>query len=393
MTKIIKQFMYNAIATALPTVVLQLIILPLVAKKMDGNTYGLVLTIIAAVTMIAAGIGNVLNNVHMLSDGEYKKKEITGDFGIILTVCSIGVSIITLGISFYYGAENYVLNLCLAVCMLIKEYYIVRFWIDLDYLGILKCNIWCVIGYIVGLSIFWLEGNWQYIYIIGNVCSIIYIIKKYGVPKNLFSSTVLLATTAKKCGALSVSTILTRALQYVDRLLLYPLLGGEEVSVYYVSTLIGKTVSMALGPINSFLLSQLAKKNKMEKKVFGQMLFFTAIVGIISYGVCVLVSRPVLYIMYPQWVDEAMKYIYITSGTAVISAMSLVISPVVLRFCNINWQMVVSGVCLVVYAISALVLLNWYGLFGFCMGGLLANVVSLVLMILIYLFTYKEQEY
>lgn len=68
---IIRQFIYNVIGTTLPTLVLQLLILPLVAKDMDGDTYGFVLAMVASVMMFSSGIGNVLNNIRMLSEDEY----------------------------------------------------------------------------------------------------------------------------------------------------------------------------------------------------------------------------------------------------------------------------------------------------------------------------------
>lgn len=394
-TGLIRQFIYNIMATALPTIVLQLVILPLIAQKLNGDAYGLVLTIIATVMMFAAGIGNVLNNVRMLSDNEYKEKGLTGDFGILFIIGIAAVNIITIGSLWYYEVEGfmaYVLTLFLANAMFTKEYYIVRFWIDLDYFRILICNLICVAGYIVGLGIFWLGGEWQYTYIIGNVASLIYILKKYSISKPFWGKTTLLIQTSKMFCVLTISTILNRALQYVDRLLLYPMLGGEEVSVYYVSTLIGKTISIALGPVNTFLLSQLAKRKKMGKAAFWQVLGISTGLCAIAYCVCLFAVQPLLSILYPQWVEQSMHYVPITTVTAMLTAASMVISPIVLRFCNVNWQIVINGLCFIIYVAGSLILLNFFGLMGFCVGGMLANMVSLCLMIVIYLCTYKEME-
>lgn len=393
--EIIKQFLYNAMATTLPTMVLQLVVLPLIALKMDGNDYGLLLTIVAAVMMVAGGIGNVVNNVHMLMNNQYEEERVSGDYGIVFVLCTFVLSAFAVGISYVFNVVNIseqILIVVLTITMFAKEYYIVRFWIDLDYFGVLKCNVICVIGYIIGLASYWAGGNWQYIYILGNSLSFMYIIKMYGIPIDFFSKTLLFGQTVKRIVALTISTILTRSLQYVDRLLLYPLLGGEEVTIYYVSTLIGKTIAIALGPINSFLLSQLAKKEKIEKKSFGQILLVTFGIGIIAYLFCLVLARPILKILYAQWVGKSMRYVAVTTLTAVVSAMSLVISPIVLRFCNTNWQMVISGVCFCVYVTVSLVLLKIYGLMGFCVGGLVANIVSLFLMILIYLISYQNKE-
>lgn len=392
---IIKKFIYNAIATTLPTVLLQLLILPLIAKQLDGDAYGLLLTIVAAVMMFAAGIGNVLNNVHMLSNNEYEERKLFGDYGILLSFCVVITSFIIIAVTWKYGvtsAGDYILNLLFGVTLLVKEYYIVRLWIDLDYGRILKCNLLCCVGYLLGLGIFWLGAGWQIIYITGNILSIIYLYIRYGFSKEYFSKTPLFAVTAMKCFSLSVATVLSRSLQYVDRMLLYPLLGGEDVSVYYVATLMGKTISMALAPINSFLLSQLAKRKSIKQNTFGRVLILSLFAGGIGYIACLLLSGPILTILYPQWAGAAMKYIYVTTGTAILSAISMVISPIVLKFCNLNWQILIQGVCLLVYVGVSLIMLKQIGLMGFCVGGLIANFVTLVLMVIIFLMTRPREE-
>ncbi|MCM1185649.1 MAG: hypothetical protein NC251_00960 [Lachnoclostridium sp.] len=390
---VIKQFIYNVISTTLPTLVLQLLILPLIAQKMDGDAYGLVLAIVASVMMIAAGIGNTLNNIHMISDREYREKNIFGDFGILFIISTFVVSFITLGILKYYDvreASIYLLTIIMSILVLAKEYYIVRFWIDLDYFGILLCNMLCVLGYALGYGIYWLGGEWQYIYIIGNLFSLIFIVRKYGISGAMFAKTVSFLSTAEKFGALTIAAVLNRALQYVDRLLLYPMLGGEEVTIYYVATLIGKTISMALAPLNSFLLSQLSKKKDMSKRIFWQILVITFITGIMAYPVCLILAKPLLGLLYPQWIEQSMKYIWITTLTAIISAISMVIAPMVLKFCNINWQILIYGTCFVVYVAASFILQKQFGLMGFCFGGMLANGISLCLMVAIYMFTYRK---
>ena len=95
---IIRQFIYNVIGTTLPTLVLQLLILPLVAKDMDGDTYGFVLAMVASVMMFSSGIGNVLNNIRMLSEYEYDSRKKRGDFGLLFAASACVIVFLTFGI-------------------------------------------------------------------------------------------------------------------------------------------------------------------------------------------------------------------------------------------------------------------------------------------------------
>lgn len=391
----ITQFIYNIIGTTLPTLMLQLLILPLIAKDMDGDAYGFVLTMVASVMMFSSGIGNVLNNIRMLYEDEYDARKSRDDFGLLFAANACVIVFVTLGILFYYGTDDaatYFLTLLMSVLVYAKDYYIVRFWIDLDYLGILICNSVCTLGYAAGYGIFRLGGNWQLIYIVGNLTSLLYTIWKYPIRTPFFVRTALFVSMTKRYCALTAATLLGRSLQYIDRLLLYPLLGGEEVTIYYVSTLIGKTISMALGPLNSFLLSQISKKKHMSRRLFGKLLLGTAGIGFLGYWVCIVAAKPLLGILYPQWIEQSMKYIYITTLTAIISAISMVVNPIVLRFCNMNWQILINGMCFTVYLAVSLLLLNGFGLMGFCVGNMLANAIALILMVMIYLCAYKGRN-
>jgi len=391
----IKNFFYNVMASVLPTLILQLIILPLIADKMDGNHYGLALTIIAASSLIAGGLGNVLNNIRLLENNEYEKRNIIGDFGIYFMMGITLVSLTACGVSFYYdvgGIYVFLLNCLMSIAIFTKEYYIVRFWIDLDYFRILVCNVLGVLGNFIGLLILWNGGEWQYVYIVGNVVSILYIVKKYPITSQMFKRTVRFKESLKKTISLSVSTILSRGIQYVDRLLLYPLLGGEEVTIYYVSTLIGKTMSMALSPVNSFILSQLARKKSVKTKIFVKMLLTLCVLGIVGYFVCVILAEPVVGLIYPQWIELSMTYIRVTTITAMLSSIGLILKPMVLKFCNLNWTMAINAINFCVYVFLSLLLLQEHGLMGFCVGGMITNAISLILIIVIYLFAGTKGE-
>ena len=64
--KIVFDMFLNIVATAIPTFVLQLIILPLISGKMESQNYGLLVTILALLKIVPSTMGNVLNNIRLL---------------------------------------------------------------------------------------------------------------------------------------------------------------------------------------------------------------------------------------------------------------------------------------------------------------------------------------
>lgn len=135
----------------------------------------------------------------------------------------------------------------------------------------------------------------------------------------------------------------------------------------------------------SVALSYLSKINKKTNSLFK----WTYIVGIVVCGIgyimTIILSRPVLSILYPKYVDAAMQYIWITSGTIVVSVLTSMITPFVLRFFDIKWQIWINGITTIMYIIISLSLLKLGGLMGFCIGALLANIIKLLITTYVYL--------
>lgn len=379
----------NTVAAAIPILVLQLVLLPLVAKYMNDDEYGLVVTILSILNIVPIILGNSLNNIRLLYENRYKENNILGDFPVILLLDLI-INIILISIfgicyiNIYSTALNIIhilFVISISILWLLREYYIVAFLIDLNYGAILINNILLAIGYIIGFVLFRIIGLWESIYLCGYVCSLLFIYAKTTIWREKFKRSFLWKEVFKENNTYVLSCLLYRFTTYADKILLYPLLGGLYVTIYYVATLSGKIVSMLITPLCGVLLSYLAKKNNSNKKSFRKVVQYGSVFCAIGYIFCIVVSRPVLKILYPQYVDNAMDYIYITTAVVVIGVMISLINPYILKALSMKWQVLINSLTLFVYITGALVLLNFFGLMGFCVGTLIANVFKFVFMI------------
>ncbi len=383
--KFIFDMALNIASTAIPTFVLQLLILPLLSRNMTDERYGLLVTIIALLNVVPSTMGNALNNVRLIH-GE-KEKE-SGDYNALLLLLSV-VNLAAVAVfSYLYEKEitlvSLFLTLLVSLMWLAREYYIVAFRIKLNYIHILISNLTLVVGYAVGYCLFKATGHWQYIYLLGLACSLAFIFWKSDLWKE-----------APKCGEgfrgitvqtvlLTLAGLLTRITTYADKMLVFPFLGGAVVSVYYAATLFGKAVSLVITPVSSVMLSYLSKRRKKDDDLFRLAFLCSAAVCIFAFFLCVAVSRPLLGLLYPQFVDDAMKYIWITTGTTVLVALISIVNPFVLRFFEMKWQLVINSVYVVFYVGLCLSMLGAYGLYGFCTGALAATSVKLIFMLFIY---------
>lgn len=109
------------------------------------------------------------------------------------------------------------------------------------------------------------------------------------------------------------------------------------------------------------------------------------------YVFCLLVSRFVLTILYPQFVDEAMSLIPVATLSLCISSFVNIINPLALKSIKTNRQIVISGVGLMCYVILALSMYKPYGLMGCCIALLTSYAVKLAL-ILLYCFVIDREK-
>ena len=97
----LKNFIFAFSAVILQIGAIQLLILPLVSKTMSSDQYGLMLTLISVVDIIAITLGATICNVRLISYSVYERKGLSGDFnkcciiyGSISVILSMLVSIV-----------------------------------------------------------------------------------------------------------------------------------------------------------------------------------------------------------------------------------------------------------------------------------------------------------
>ncbi len=378
----------NIVATAIPIIVLQLFLLPALSHYLSDDQYGLLVTILSLMNMVPSTLGNVLNNIRLIESRELEDGNAQQNFNVILSVM-LGVNLVTMAVCtciYDRGIEidSLLLTLLVSVFLLLREYFTVAFRIKLNYKNIVASNLIMIAGYGVGFFLFPLTNRWQVIYLLGYGFSLAFIFLKTDLWKEAFQVSSSFRHICLQAVLLTAATFLGRVTTYADKLIIFPVLGGAVVSVYYTATLFGKVVSMAITPISSVILSYLSRANRKNDDIF-RLAFFSGLgVCIVGYFACIAVSRPVLGLLYPQFVEQAMQYIWITTGTMVITTLTAIVHPFVLKFFDMKWQILINGSYVAVYVGLALTMLGRWGLHGFCLGALAASLIKLVFMVYIY---------
>ena len=226
--------------------------------------------------------------------------------------------------------------------------------------------------------------HWQAIYISRYLFSLLFILARSDLWKEPLSVSPRFKEISWQAALLLASGMLARITTYADKLLIFPILGGDAVSVYYAATLFGKVVSMVITPVSGVMLSYLAKTSKKNDGVFKRIFSASLLVCVMGYFVCIAVSRPVLSLLYPEYAAGAMEYIFLTTATAVLSALASAVNPFVLKFFDMKWQASINATHAAIYVTVSMPLLSVWGLYGFCIDALASAVIKLLFMLAVY---------
>lgn len=377
----------NIVATLVPMISLQLVILPLISRSMDADAYGIAVAVIALFGLIPLTLGNVINNVRLLRNQDYADKGVSGDFPILTAVLA-SIAAVCTGVCSWFSGETSLTELAVislgSFLMFVREYLVVEYRISINYRAILFANIWQAAGQLLGLAIFFLTGLWSSIYLMAYLVSDVYLLRTTALWKEPFALTAEFRHTLNDTASLGLANSFNKLTNYADRLILIPLAGASAVAVYYVSCLFGNALSLIISPINNVLLSYLAKEKQSTNKGFYLALISGALLCLLGYFLTLLVARPLIVLLYPQFVDAAMEYVPVSTAAAYVMVLSNIANPFVMRFCDLRWQTVLNGVFCAAFFILALSGFSCAGVFGFCCGVLLANATRLVLVVLVY---------
>jgi len=386
---IISNFIRNMFAYAIPVAMIQFVVQPLIASQLGAELNGLFLAIIALNYFVVSLTSGILLQTRLLQNEKYQRNGYVGDYNIILLCMVVVVSaVMAVGTILYMGKSSFsdvILCIIIGILFLIHDYVCVQYRTELNYHKILMSNLVLCIGYLVGLTVFrFIEPKWQLIYIIAYAINEIYDLLNTQCLREPFVKTPLFTDTFKRYVTLASASTLTYVVSYGDRLLLYPLLDGVSVSVLSSAEIMGKVMMLLSTPLTGFMLSYVVRENKIEFRIKPKI--WVGIVGgmLFCYAMCCAVSIPMLYFLYPEWAERSMVYVPLVTLTSLVNLISHIANVFVVRFCVSKYQLLINTSYLSSYLLASFILLNIFGLMGFCFGNFIAAAVKLTAILIIW---------
>lgn len=377
----------SLIASGVPIAVLQLIVYPQLAKILGGDNYGLLLTVYSIWMLAANATGGALNNIKLLRNNCYMDENIEGDYPIILkrwSLWSAVICFIVIGLYCNFEVLHCVLGAIVAILIFSSNYFEAGFRIHLNYLYIAINGLILSAGFLLGFFLFKKTGIWELVFITGYGCACVFSALKSGIAFEKKQKTKIYKETLNDSYNLAAANLLGNLTTYADKLVLFPLIGGTLLSIYYAASFLGKITGILVNPINGVILSYISRWDNSQKKFMKTVILLGFSIVLLGYFLTILIGRPVIQLLYPQWVDEVMVYLPVTTVTIMLGVFNSIISPFVLKYCKTQWQVAISLGSSFIYFASALLLWKKLGLMGFCIGTIIGALSRTIIMLLIY---------
>ena len=384
--KPIIDFCLNIIASGLMTAGLQLIVYPVLAKSNSAVQYGTILTAMGICNTISATFGNSLNNAKLINHSTYLSSKTVGDFNLLFFFAAILCAIVSFLPVFIISGEILVAVLIAAsnVFAVARLYYSVSFRIRLNYYKILECNTITTVGYIVGAFIAIKINLWPVAFLLGEILGGLYALCKSGLLEEPATKTTLYKKTRQDYFFLIISTFVVNVGVYLDRFLLFPVLGSESVSVYTTASILGKCIGIVMLPISSVLLSYYAQPGyKMTVKLFYKQASIFVLLAVVVIFALIPISPVFTKILYPTLFSQAKQFIFIANTAAVIGVLGNMLTPAILKFLHSSWQAIIALFYCTIYGVVGYYLARQSGLMGFCIAAIIANSIKCIILALL----------
>ena len=382
--RLFSDFLYKTMAGIISTGTQQLVVLPLLAKFFSAEMYGVILTIRGVYNAIYIGFGNSLANVRQITYTDYSKKGIVGDYNLLAWIFA-GISAVLLVVTCFFVGNVTIFEMMLLIPSVfvatLNAYYLVHYNLVLDFKKLLFNSIISSSGAILGILLVKYTMLWPLPLLFSGIFSLMNLFFTTPRIREPFRQTELMFKTLSKYAILLAVTLVAQSLLYLDRLIVYPIIGGEAVATYSTAAFFGKSVAVIISPLSSVLLGYYCQDTfKMSLKYFWSGNIIVLVLSALFMLISIIMAPWLTGLLFPTLIDMANPYIFISNLAAILCFAGNVAQSAVLKFANIFWQIVIQVCYAAIYVILGVLVMPKYGLWGFCYVVLFANVVRLILL-------------
>lgn len=390
--RIVSDTIWSVAGLTLMNVAAQFVVYPYWNRVLGSENYGNVVYLLGVMNILAISIGSGINYTRMRqsADGKTANKP----YNIMMAGGNIASLFVLLFLKvtglIQINKPEFILFSILTVIVTWRYYADVEYRLSINYKGYFLYYLVIGIGYLVGILLFDITRLWPFALLPGEVAGILLVLIKGSILRenevDRDEDSFAQFKPAANLALLLVSTnLLSHLLFNGDRIILQLFAGSTAVTIYYIASLFGKTMTLVATPLNSVLVGHLAKyQANLTIKMMNLVTGVSATLIILATIICSIVSLWFLPKLYPVDFIEAKQYLFLANATQVIYFVGNVLAAsILLRFTSVRNQMtinIVHGMLFVVICIP----ITWrFGILGFCWSLLVVNLIRYVFCVIL----------
>lgn len=380
--KIIEEILLNLFAFGLYIIAQHVILMPILAKTTKEANYANFIIFITVLNILANSLGSQLGVVRQIKAKDYEQHDKRLDFETLHVFSSI-IIIITLVITGLQLKYDWVAILIINYVVLLTSIrFYMRFVYRLEnrYNVIIIQNILYLIGVILGLI---LHHQFNFIWfpvLIGETLAFTYSILSYKIKKSNFGITPLFKETSKDFTSLSLTSVLTNSISFIDKLLIYPLLGAVSLAVYNAGSTVSRMMSLFVTPINDVILVHISRtKETSAKKIIGFVLWISLLLLAGIFIVTIPIIYILIYILYPQYLADIMSILLSLSIVASLGAVTAILRSFIIRYVKAIYLLISYLITTILIIVMGYYGAIYYGIVGFAWSVVIARVILFII--------------
>ncbi|MGW7834703.1 lipopolysaccharide biosynthesis protein [Staphylococcus xylosus] len=382
--KKIKDITVNILASAIPIVIMQLILIPVFSSNNNSEDFGQFLVILTLVNILSTILGNTLNNIRLINKHEDDIKEYT--YINTLLILIIVNMFFTTTFLFVWGVKSndiLLINLW-GACLLVRSYVFVYLRLELKYLLILYINIISAIILSLGsLLIFYNLINIYLVLFVSEAFIILSMILNSKCYFKEFKIKFINCEKIKNYNSLMGSNIILNLLNYSDRILIGLVLGTRYVPLFFIATIVGKLSNLVINPMVTVLLSyEVDNNNTYSRKKYIRIFFITIVLSMILSVIISLISYMVIKILYPNYLDDVKSLIFLSNLGVILLSTTAILQMKIVAKSKFNLNFKINIISLVVLSITGYILMGLFGILGFSIALVLTSLIKHLVIII-----------
>jgi len=379
---IFKDSIWTISGLMLMNIVAQFIVYPAWNWQFGSEEYGNILYMLSLMNIFAISIGSACNYARVT---ESRKGGGSASIYIIILVCAtvlVGavMLLIPLIVDVTLGVSARFFYVVLTVVTMWRFYADVEYRLSLNYKGYFKYYLVISIGYGIGIGLSQLTKLWPLALLPGELMGLIYVfwkghsIRWEGIPRHCGFQSAMRAVVM-----LVVSNILSNIIFNGDRILLKSLLDGQAVTIYYLASLIGKTISLVTTPLSSIIISYLVRLDlQFNKKMMNIVTIGSITLTFLTTIACIIGSWVIIPVLYPSEYYLVRNYFLLGSLTQAVYFIAGMVMVVLLRFCDSRYQVMINVAYAVGFIVLCIPVTMFWGFKGFCIGMLVSSLIRFI---------------